>query len=121
MRTSALLLAATTALTLAGISASATTAAKVTVTPQLVRAGGTIKIAGTGFRPGLKVTLHVGRPRTDNIARIGIRYAGKTGGFRLEKHISRTTPAGKWAILACQRNCRIQGVGIFRVAKIKPL
>jgi hypothetical protein len=97
MRTSALLLAATTALTLAGISASATTAAKVTVTPQLVR------------------------PRTDNIARIGIRYAGKTGGFRLEKHISRTTPAGKWAILACQRNCRIQGVGIFRVAKIKPL
>jgi hypothetical protein len=121
MRTTSALLGAVAALVLAGTAGGAATAAKVTVTPQLVRAGGTIKIAGAGFRPTLKVTLYIGRPRTDNVARIGIRYAGKAGGFRLEKHISRTTPAGQWAIRACQRNCRIQGVGAFRVAKVKPL
>jgi hypothetical protein len=115
MRIAAALVAATTGLTLAGLAGGAATAAKLTVAPALVRRGGQITIVGTGLAPSLKVTLYMGRPRTDNIAAIGARYASRTGGIRLVKPIPRSTGVGKWAILACQRNCRIKATAFFRV------
>lgn len=94
MRVAAAFLVAATGLSLLGPAGSAATSAKVTVTPTLVRTGGTISIVGGGFKSGLKVTLYIGRPSTDNVARFGTRYAGRKGGFRLTKRIPGSSGVG---------------------------
>lgn len=120
-RISALALAAVTALSLAGLAGSTASKATLRIKPPMVARGNPITITGTGFKPSLKVTLHIGRPNTDNTSRLGSVQASKTGGFRFVKTISRSTAAGAWVVLACQRNCRVKATAKFYVAKVKPV
>jgi hypothetical protein len=83
--------------------------------------GESIKLTGTGFKPGLRVTLDIRRPFADKRARLGSVTAGSTGRWVLTKRISRSTEAGKWVVRACQRGCRIRATAQFFVSKIKPV
>jgi hypothetical protein len=83
--------------------------------------GETIKLIGTGFKPGLKVTLDIRRPFADKRARFGSVTAGSTGRWVLTRKISRSTGAGKWVVRACQRGCRIRATARFYVSKVKPV
>jgi len=118
-RIGTLLLAAAAVLSLAGLAGGAASVAKVTVTPPLVLRGGTITIAGTGFRPSTKVTLSIGRPSSSTTSRIGSVTTKATGRFLFRKVISRTTAAGSWVVRACQAGCRTKATATFRVSKIK--
>ncbi|MDQ2909608.1 MAG: hypothetical protein M3R39_01080 [Actinomycetota bacterium] len=117
----ALLLVTATGLTLAGLAGGASPAAKLRVQPPVVAGGNPITVTGTGFKPGLKVTLHIGRANTDNTSRLGSVKASRKGGFRFVKTIARSTGAGTWVVLACQANCRTKATAQFRVAKVKPV
>ncbi len=108
-------------LSLAGLAGGTVTVAKLKARPPIVVRGGTITITGTGFRPSVKVTLSIGRPRSDNISRIGSVKAKASGRFTFSKAISRSTEAGSWVVLACQANCRTKATAPFWVAKIKPV
>ena len=121
MRIAAALLAAATALTLAGLAGGASTTARLRVTPPSVVRGEVLKVTGSGFRPGLKVTLDVRRSLSNTRARLGSVTAGRKGGFVYRKRISRSTVAGKWILRACQRSCRIKATATFYVSKIKPV
>jgi hypothetical protein len=121
MRIAALLLAAATALSLAGLAGGASTTARIRITPQAVVRGNTIKLTGTGFRPSLKVTLDIRRSLATRRARFGSVTAGRNGGFVLTKKISRSTGAGKWIVRACQRGCRVKATARFYVSKVKPV
>jgi hypothetical protein len=114
-----LLLAAVSTLSLSTVAGGTASTAKLKVKPPLVIRGGTIRITGTGFRPSVKVTLHIGRPRSDNTSRIGSVKAKPNGRFVFSKSISRSTAAGSWVVLACQASCRTKATALFRVAKIK--
>jgi hypothetical protein len=120
VRTAATLVAAATALSLAALAGGASTAA-LRIQPPVVVRGDPIKVTGTGFKPGLKVTLTIRRPYADRTARLGSITAGRKGGFVFTKKISRSTTAGTWVVRACQRGCRIKATARFRVAKIKPV
>jgi hypothetical protein len=120
MRIAASLLAAATALSLAGLAGSSTSA-RLRVQPPVVQRGSSIKLIGTGFRPNLKVTLDVRRPLAAKRARFGSVTVGRKGGFVLTKTISRSTGAGKWVVRACQRGCRITATARFYVSKVKPV
>jgi hypothetical protein len=115
------LVAAATALPLAGLAGGASTAARLRVTPPSVVRGETIKLTGTGFKPRLKVTLDIRRPFADKGARFGSVTAASTGRWVLRKKISRSTPAGKWIVRACQRGCRTRATARFYVSKVKPV
>jgi hypothetical protein len=121
MRIAAPLLAAATALSLAGPAGGSSTSARLRIQPPVVVRGNSIKLTGTGFRPNLKVTLDVRRPLSTKRARFGSVTAGGKGGFVLTKRISRSTVAGKWVVRACQRGCRIKTTARFYVSKIKPV
>jgi hypothetical protein len=114
-----LLLAAAAALSLAGLAGATATVAKLKAQPPLVIRGGTITITGTGFRPGVKATLRIGRPRSSTTARLGSVKAKANGRFTFSKTLSRTTGAGSWVVRACQANCLTKASALFRVAKIK--
>jgi hypothetical protein len=116
-----LLLATVGALALAGLAGGTAQVAKLKVQPPMVLPGGTITITGTGFRPSVKVTLHIGRPNSDNTSRIGSVKAKASGRFTFSRAISHSTAAGLWVVLACQANCRTKATAPFRVAKIKPV
>jgi hypothetical protein len=121
MRIAAPLLAAATALSLVGLAGGASTSARLRVTPPSVVRGESIKLTGTGFRPGLKVTLDVRQALASKRARFGSVTAGSTGRWVLTKKISRSTIAGKWIVRACQRGCRVKASARFYVSKIKPV
>jgi hypothetical protein len=121
MRIAAPLLAAATALSLAGLAGGASTTARLRITPQAVVRGNTITLTGTGFRPSLKVTLDIRRSLATKRARFGSVTAGRKGGFVLTKKISRSTGAGKWIVRACQRGCRTRATARFYVSKVKPV
>jgi hypothetical protein len=121
VRIAATLVAAATALTLAGLAGGASSSARLRVTPPSVVRGESIKLTGTGFKPSLKVTLDIRRPFADKRARFGSVTAGSTGRWVLTKKISRSTGAGKWVVRACQRGCRIRATARFYVSKIKPV
>ncbi len=116
-----LLLAAAAALSLAGLAGGTASVAKLKAQPPLVLRGGTITIIGTGFRPGVKATLRIGRPRSLNTARLGSVKAKANGRFTFSKTISRSTGAGSWVVLACQASCHTKATALFRVAKVKPV
>lgn len=120
-RTCTLLLAVASALSLAGLAGGTASVARLKVTPPLVIRGGTITITGTGFRPSVKVTLHIGRPNSGNTSRIGSVTAKASGRFTFYKAISRKTAAGSWVVLACQANCRTKATAVFRVSKVRPV
>jgi hypothetical protein len=115
-----LALAAAAVLSLAGLAGGAAGTAKLTVTPPLVIQGGTITIAGAGFRPSMKVTLSIARPRSSTTTRIGSVTAKANGRFVFRKATSGVA-AGSWVVRACQANCRTKATASFRVSKIKPL
>lgn len=120
-RLCALLLAAVSALTLVGLAGGTASVARLKVSPPMVIPGGTITIAGTGFRPSLKVTLRIGRPDAAKRSLIGSVKAKANGRFTFAKTISRSTEAGSWVVRACQANCGIKATALFRVAKVKPV
>ena len=121
MRIAASLLAASTALSLAGLAGGSSASARLRIQPPVVVRGSSIKLTGTGFRPNLTVTLDIRRPLATKRARFGSVIAGRKGGFVLTKKISRSTGAGKWVVRACQRGCRIKVTARFYVSKVKPL
>ena len=69
MRRSALLLAALTGASLAGVAGSTTAIANLSVNPPLLGHGATVTIKGTGFTPKVKVTIDVRRPNGGPMAR----------------------------------------------------
>ena len=121
MRRSAALLAALTALSLAGVAGSTTAVAKLRVSPALVQRGATLTVKGSGFVPKVKVTIDVGRPKSKPTAHWTTLKANAAGGFRYAKVISRSTFAGEYVVRACQRACRVKATGSFRIVKVKPL
>lgn len=120
-RTFALILAAAGGLALAVAGGSASTTARLSVSPPMVIRGNPLTVTGTGFRPNLKVTFRLKRPNSTTTSRIGSTTAGRKGGFRFVKTIARSTSVGLWVVQACQSSCRTKATARFRVAKIKPL
>lgn len=121
MRRSALLLAAVTGLSLAGVAGSTTTAARLSVNPSLLSHGATVTIKGTGFAPRVNVTINVRRPNGLPTARWTTLKANRSGGFRYVRVIARSATTGKYVAVACQRACRIKATATFRIVKIQPL
>ncbi len=121
MRRSALLLAALTGLSLAGVAGSTTAVAKLHVTPTLVGRGATLTVKGSGFVPKFKVAIDVGRPNSQPTAHWTTLKANASGGFRYARVISRSAYAGQYVVRACQRACRVKATALFRIVKVKPL
>jgi hypothetical protein len=115
-----LLLAAAAVLSLAGFAGGAASMAKLTVTPPLVIQGGTITIAGAGFRANRKVSLSIARPRSSTTSPIGSITTKANGRFVFRKATSRIA-AGSWVVRACQASCRTKATATLRVSKIKPV
>lgn len=121
MRRSALLLAAVTGLSLAGVAGSTTAVAKLRLNPTLVGRGATLTVKGSGFTPRVKVTLDVGRPNSKPTTHWTTLKANAAGGFRYTKVISRSAFAGEYVVRACQRACRVRATASYRIVKVKPL
>ena len=115
------ILAATAALTLAGLAPGAATKAQLVLQPPVVLRGNPITITGHEFKPNLEVTVRIGRPNATLTSRLGWVKAGPGGELHLTKTISRSTAAGKWIVRACQQACRVKATTVLHVAKIKPL
>jgi hypothetical protein len=94
--------------------------AKLTVTPPLVIQGGTITIAGAGFRATRKVSLSIARPRSSTTSPLGSITTKANGRFVFRKATSRIA-AGSWVVRACQASCRTKATATLRVSKIKPV
>lgn len=121
MRIAASVLAAATALSLAGLAGGASTTARLRIRPPVVVRGEAIKLTGSGFTPNVKVTFDIRRPLATKRARLGSVTAGRKGGFVFTRKIARSTGAGKWIVRACQRECRIRASARFYVSKVKPV
>jgi len=121
MRIAAPLVAAATALSLAGLAGGASTSARLRITPPSVTRGEAIKLVGSGFKANVKVTFVIHRALSTKSAPFGSVTAGRKGGFVISKKISRSTGAGKWIVRACQRGCRVKATARFYVSKIKPV
>jgi hypothetical protein len=111
----AFLLAASAALTSAGLAGSMTPAPKVTVKPLFVRPGNVITITGSHFRPRLRVTLTIRLATGTSRSKVGSALATSTGGFRLSKRLQNSTAVGRYILRACQRACRTKATAVFHV------
>lgn len=121
MRRSALLLAALTGLSLAGVAGSTIAVAKLRLTPTLVQRGATLTVKGSGFVPNVKLTLDVGRPNSKPTAHWTTLKTNAAGSFRYAKMIPRSAFAGEYVVRACQRACRVRATASYRIVKVKPL
>lgn len=121
MRIAAPVLAAATALSLAGLADGASTTVRLRIKPPVVVRGEAIQLTGSGFTPNVKVTFDIRRPLATKRARFGSVTANRRGGFVVTRKIARSTGVGKWVVRACQRGCRIRATASFFVSKIKPV
>lgn len=121
MRRSALLVAALAGPSLVGVAGGTTARAKLQITPLVAARGATVTVKGTGFTPKVNVTIDVGRRNSEPTAHWATVNASAGGGFRYGKVISRSTAAGTYVVVACQRSCRVKATATFRVAKVKPV
>jgi hypothetical protein len=121
MRVVLILLAATTALSVAGLAGGAATRARLSLEPTVVLRGNPVAISGRGFTPNVKVTIRIGRPNAAVTSPFGTVTAGRKGGFDVTRKISNTTPLGKWIVRACQQRCRVKATALLHVGKIKPV
>jgi hypothetical protein len=114
-----LVLAAGAALALAALGWGSATVAKLRVRPPAVPPGGTLTITGSGFRPRVRVTISVRQSFGRTTSKLGRVQATAKGGFRLSRTISRSSNAGRYVVIACQRGCRTKATARFFVPKTR--
>ena len=86
----------------------------VTVEPAAVARGAALVVGGSGFLPGVSVTLLAGPPQSE-AEPVATVAADASGAFR---HTITTSPAatpGAYTVVACQRACTIKATEPFSI------
>lgn len=101
------------ALAAAGLAAALSSPA-IRLVPPSAHPGGSVAIVGTGWTPGLVVTLHAGPPNSEADRFASVR-ADARGGFRKTTRLHSSAMPGKYVFIACQRQCRVRATATLTV------
>lgn len=95
--------------------ASAVAAPSVSVSPDVIPPGGKLSVKGKGWAPDARVSILVGRPRSE-AAKLGTLRTNSRGRFKGTLKLNRSAEQGRYVLLACRRKCAIKAKAKFRIA-----
>ncbi len=97
-----------------GAAPKATYSPRITVTPSAIEAGGTGKLAGTGWKPLKTVTIEFGR--TAETARpIRSRTTDRNGTFVWWFDVGPLSQPGRYVLVVCQESCALRAQAVLTV------
>ena len=91
-----------------GTAADAATGPSMRVSPTTVHRGGKLTVSGIHWGALKKVTFLVGRPHSEQTARVGSTTTNKDGAFTGKVPVLKNAIPGTYLLIACRNNCTIK-------------